>query len=288
MESINMNRDTKIRVEEHLNKVMERILHKRTIQEPFNEKEIETTNPFGYRLVPVEVWKGSKFERSFVTSLGQGIFEQIAKIIAEGTGAEAINQYNRNVKLNTWQVEYIDSILEKQRNTKGKKVNSVVKSIQEEINTLRQLDTDRYQEITILSDLWIRRVDGREEFYSLKTVKPNLDQTEKAKREMLRLMASQDVEAYFALPYNPAGEANLYKNIHSIPYKLFDMDNDQFVLIGKAFWNKIGEDESTYDELLGIFAKVGKVYTARIREDYLGVIANRSIEVAAERIEEWD
>ena len=73
-------------------------------------------NPFGYRLVPVEVWKGSKFERSFVTSLGQGIFEQIAKIIAEGSGAEAKNQYVKEINLNTWQIEQIDSILKKQRN----------------------------------------------------------------------------------------------------------------------------------------------------------------------------
>ncbi|MFK3938002.1 TdeIII family type II restriction endonuclease [Alkalihalobacillus sp. NPDC078783] len=64
---------------------MERLINRRVNIEPFDEKEIEAKNPFGFRLVPVEVWKGSKFERSFVTILGQGIFEQIAKIIAEGS-----------------------------------------------------------------------------------------------------------------------------------------------------------------------------------------------------------
>lgn len=66
-----MNIETKVKIEEHLSLVMNRIIDKRTVEEPFDENEIKKTNPFGYRLVPVEVWKGSKFERSFVTSLGQ-------------------------------------------------------------------------------------------------------------------------------------------------------------------------------------------------------------------------
>ena len=95
-----MNIETRRKIEEHLRKVMKRIVEKRTVQEPFNEEEIKNKNPFGYRLVPIEVWKGSKFERSFVTSLGQGIFEQIAKIIAEGSGAMAENQYAKTIRLN--------------------------------------------------------------------------------------------------------------------------------------------------------------------------------------------
>ena len=58
-----MNIETKNKIESHLREVMKRILEKRTIQEPFNENEIKDKNPFGYRLVPIEVWKGSKFER---------------------------------------------------------------------------------------------------------------------------------------------------------------------------------------------------------------------------------
>lgn len=266
-----MNIETRKKIEQHLNVVMERILHKRTIQEPFNEDEIRNSNPFGYRLVPVEVWKGSKFERSFVTSLGQGIFEQIARLIAEGTGAEAINQYTRVIKLNTWQVERIDNILEKQRSQKVQKSSDALKSIKQELELLKSLETDRYQEISVLSDLYIRRMDGSEEFYSLKTVKPNLDQTEKAKREMLRLMTAEDVKAYFALPFNPAGEGNVYKTIHTIPYKLFDMDNDEHVLIGAELWNKIGQDDSTYSELLEIFDTVGEVFNEKIRVEYLGI-----------------
>ena len=273
-----MNIETRNKVEEHLRGVMKRILDKRTIQEPFNEDEIKNKNPFGYRLVPIEVWKGSKFERSFVTSLGQGIFEQIAKIIAEGSGAFAENQYVKSIRLNSWQVEKIDNILAKQRkqksDAKSKAKGEVikVKTISEELEELRELETDRYQDVNVLFDLYIKREDGKEEYYSLKTVKPNLDQTETAKKDMLRLMtAEENAEAYFALPYNPAGEGEIYKSAHAIPYKLFDMDNDNNVLIGKSLWDKIGADRNTYNELLDIFDKVGEEYIAKIRNEYFGI-----------------
>ncbi|GAA0860242.1 TdeIII family type II restriction endonuclease [Clostridium nitritogenes] len=273
-----MNIETKNKVEEHLREVMKRILEKRTIQEPFNEEDIKNKNPFGYRLVPIEVWKGSKFERSFVTSLGQGIFEQIAKIIAEGSGAVAENQYVKTIRLNSWQIERIDNILDKQRKqrktvkNKAKDNSNRVKTINEELEFLRELETDRYQDVNVLFDLYIKRENGMEEYYSLKTVKPNLDQTETAKKDMLRLMtAKENSEAYFALPYNPAGEGEIYKLAHSIPYKLFDMDNDENVLIGKDFWNKIGNDDNTYDELLNIFNKVGEEYIIKIKREYFGI-----------------
>lgn len=273
-----MNIETKIKVEEHLKEVMKRILEKRTIQEPFNEEDIKNKNPFGYRLVPIEVWKGSKFERSFVTSLGQGIFEQIAKIIAEGSGAVAENQYVKSIRLNSWQIERIDNILDKQRKqrktakNKAKDNSNRVKTINEELEFLRELETDRYQDVNVLFDLYIKRENGMEEYYSLKTVKPNLDQTETAKKDMLRLMtAEENSEAYFALPYNPAGEGEIYKLAHSIPYKLFDMDNDENVLIGRDFWNKIGNNDNTYDELLDIFNKVGEEYIIKIKSEYFGI-----------------
>lgn len=267
-----MNNETKIKIEKHLNLVMDKILKRRTIDEPFDEDSIKNTNPFGYRLVPVEVWKGSKFERSFVTSLGQGIFEQVAKIIAEGTGAKAINQHTETVKLNTWQVEQIEKVLKNQRSQKGRKQVTTVKTVKEELEIIKNLDIDRYEEKNILFDLYIERSNGNKEYYSLKTVKPNLDQTEKAKRDILIKMAAEDnSEAFFALPYNPAGEGQVYKSVHPIPYKLFDIERDENVLIGKELWNKIGQSEKTYDELISIFEKVGEVYIQRIRKEYFGI-----------------
>lgn len=246
---------------------MERIIHKRTVQEPYNEAEIATQNPFGHRLVPTEIWKGSKFERSFVTSLGQGIFEQLGKIIALGSGAtEAENQHDTTLIINTWRNEQIEKILREQRSSLRDPNWEI------EVQQVLNLDNDSFVQVVVKSDLYILRPNGQKEYYSFKTVKPNLDQTERAKRDMLRMKAGNpEYETYFALPFNPAGEGRAYSNAHKIPYKLFDMDNESCVLIGAELWNKIGQDPNTYDELLDIFEQVGQHYSPIIRRDYLGL-----------------
>lgn len=261
-----MNVDTQQKVKELLVGVMDRIIDKRTVLEPFDEQAILRNNPFGARLVPTQIWLGAKFERSFVTSLGQGIFEQLAKIIAEGSGAvEVENQYRKQFQINTFRNTSINDLLSDQRRSKVKP------NWASEVKEITSLNNNDQTEVSSLSDLYIVRANGQQEFYSFKTVKPNLDQTEIAKRDMLRLKAADPVyETYFALPFNPAGEGNVYRSSgHSLPYKLFDMDNDECVLIGSDLWTKIGDDANTYAELLLIFDDVGQYSAERIRREYL-------------------
>lgn len=263
-----MNQETKDRIRAHISPIMDRLIHRRVVTEPFDENEIAMRNPFGFRLVPVEVWKGSKFERSFVTTLGQNIFEQIAKMVAEGSGAQSSNQHTTTFTINTWRNERIEEILSAHRDGQRRP------NWDEEVEEITNLENQNFTQVTVRFDLYVRRTDGREEFYGLKTVKPNLDQAERAKRDMLRLTTGYNgnFETYFALPYNPAGEGNIYRAAgHAIPYKIFDMDNDPSVLIGREFWNKIGDSENTYDELLELFSEIGEYYSNLIRRDYFQI-----------------
>ncbi|WP_214738118.1 TdeIII family type II restriction endonuclease [Exiguobacterium sp. s162] len=265
-----MNSETKQLVYDHVLNAMNRKIEHLTVTNPFNESAVLRNNPFGARIVPNEVWKGSKFERSFVTTLGQGIFEQIGAIIARGTGAEAINQHKTTVQLNTFQFETIDRIVNRQATSRRGETRETV---EEELTRIRQLENDASINLHVISDLYIKRDDGREEFYSFKTVKPNKDQTAAAKKSLLYLRtADYENEAFFALPFNPAGEGNSYLNqSHKIPAKFFDMDDTNFVLIGANLWNKIGENENTYSELLDIFEEVGHLTSERIRAEYFGL-----------------
>lgn len=208
-----------------------------------------------------------------VTTLGQGIFEQIGKIIAEGAGAFAANQHDTEITINTFRLETIDSIIVAQRAPlqRGGRITSP--DLEQELQQLATLNNASYQRISVKSDLYVRRMDGREEFYCFKTVKPNLDQTAEAKKNLLRLRTANDrYEAYFALPYNPAGEGNLYEVAgHSMPKKLFNMNDSRYVLIGSTLWNKIGDDPNTYNELLAIFQEVGQHTKGRIRNEYFNL-----------------
>ena len=258
-------------IETRISEALEEVIKKRCITEPFSEEEVMERNPFGARLVPMEVWKGAKFERSFVTSLGQRIFEQIAKIIAEGTGAFAENQHKTILTVCTFRLDKIDEIIKNQRQVKKGSSASTIPDWEHDIKNILDLENDSYREIQVVSDLYIRRQNGENEYYSFKTVKPNLDQTENAKRDMLRLVAgNSDNKVFFALPYNPAGEGKLYKDAgHTMPYKLFNIDADECVIMGASLWNKIGDNDNTYAELLDLFEKIGKKYKKIIKRDYL-------------------
>ncbi|VAW41936.1 hypothetical protein MNBD_GAMMA01-416, partial [hydrothermal vent metagenome] len=108
----------------------------------------------------------------------------------------------------------------------------------------------------VISDLWLEK-DGVEHYISIKTVAPNLDQSEIAKKDMLLLKAENPVfKTYFALYYNPNGPQRSDYN-HSFPMKIFNMHTDECVLIGKDYWGFLG-GAGTYEKLLEVFSEVGE------------------------------
>lgn len=257
-----MRHETKQVIKERIREKMDDIIARRIRELPADMRSIAETNPFGSRLVPQEVWRGSKFERSFSTSFGTGVYEQIAQEIAIDQGAFAENQHTETITLNTWQDEAINNLLTSQRGAETPKKPNW----EQELRDIRALANPRRIDLEIRFDLYVRRTGGQEEYYSLKTVKPNLDQTEIAKRDMLRVsVAKPECRAYLALPYNPFGDGRQYR--WTMPKKLFDMNDSSVVLIGGQFWNTVG-NEDTLAELLDIFGEAGVENYARITSDY--------------------
>jgi hypothetical protein len=62
------------------------------------------------------------------------------------------------------------------------------------------------------------------------------------------------------VPYDPYG-AGAYS--HPYPARFFDFGHE--VKLGRAFWNFIGADDDTYDELLTIYREVGESFATRLR-----------------------
>ena len=91
---------------------------------------------------------------------------------------------------------------------------------------------------------------------SIKTVKPNIDQTAEAKRDLLKLKINDpEAQVYFGLYYNPYGE-NKADYAWAPPKGVFDFRNDSVVLIGRDYWDTLG-GSGTYDEVLQIAQEVG-------------------------------
>nr|WP_321451243.1 TdeIII family type II restriction endonuclease [uncultured Carboxylicivirga sp.] len=237
-----MKKETEEKISKILTSCVERALDR--------TKNNKTHRPFHVSLLTKELVNASAFERSFSTSFGQGPIEEISQLIAIDSGHEAIRQKEIQVNVFKGAIDEIERICSSLR--AGEKVPNW----KQEVSKVQAYSKGDTEVRRVISDLWIKK-DNVETYISIKTVKPNLDQTEIAKKDMLLLKAhNPDFETYFGLFYNPGGENRSDYN-WTMPFKIFDMYKDDVVLIGKDYWNRLG-NENTYKELLLIFDKVGK------------------------------
>ena len=72
--------------------------------------------------------------------------------------------------------------------------------------------------------------------------------------------------AYYALPYNPYGRREDYA--WGFPARWFNMREDEVVLIGNEFWEKIG-GTGTYQSFIDAVNEIGKEYKERIYREFL-------------------
>ena len=224
----------------------------RTINRVAKEK---TFRPFHEMLLTKELVSASAFERSFSTSFGQGPIEEISQILALSVGAECERQKETRVNVNKGAMDEIVRIMAALRAGDAKP------NWKKELSKVRAFTKGDYVQERVISDLWIKK--GKEKFISIKTVKPNIDQVEKAKRDMLLLKAHDfSFETYLGLYYNPGGPKKEDYN-WSLPSKIFDMAHDECVLIGEEYWEMVG-GKKTYQELLLIFAEVGEMTRKRL------------------------
>src|SRR3990167_5822723 len=110
-----------------------------------------------------------------------------------------------------------------------------------------------------IADFYMRR-GGKEHYFEIKTVKPNIDVFTKSKTKLLEWVARKrkPVKVFLAFPYNPYAPE---------PYSRFTMqnmmDHPNDFLVGEEYWNFLG-GENTYKELLKVFDEVGKSYKDKI------------------------
>lgn len=212
-----------------------------------------TYRPFHTALLSEDAIFWSRFERSFSTSFGQRVIEELAKIVALSNGAtEAERQKITYVELDDAYITAINDHIQALRAGRHAAYDWT-----STINSLRTIPLSGHtRKIRIISDLWWKK-DGIDNYISLKTVKPNIDQTAVAKEDCLYLtIANPHCNAYFGLPYNPYGE-NKSDYAFNPPMGIFDFRNDPVVLIGKDMWDTIGGN-GCYEEILEIARKVGE------------------------------
>jgi len=252
-----------------IRELMDRVMNKVLVEDPFIEEEHRAKRPLYAALVPDEIFKGAHFERRFVTPFG-GVWEKLAQVAAtEGFGYGAIGQSIHGL-VREDRLRRIQSVLDRLEHPQegGQRVKPdwdtelayVLEGAGEPIP------------VTVVCDIYAEdSTDGLKYAFELKAPLPNSDQTKVSKEKLLKLysMEPRPLEgAYYALPYNPYGKREDYA--WSFPGRWFDMKRDSVVLIGDEFWEKIG-GLGTFQGFIQAINEIGEQYRNRIYREFLEI-----------------
>lgn len=249
--------------------MMERVMDKVLVKDPFVAETHHASKPLYAALVPDEIFKGSHFERRFVTPFGSA-WEKLAV---------AVGSVHHGMCMKGCTVE----------GTVGReslrRIQETLNSLEHGVNGERKRKPNWDEEldyildgggepipVSVTCDILVKnKTTGKRYSFELKGPLPNSDQTKVSKEKMFKLLAmnGHPVEsAYYALPYNPYGEKENY--VWSFPNRWFDMRHDSSVLIGEELWDFIG-GSGTYKEFIREINKLGKHYKERIYREFLGM-----------------
>jgi len=266
-----MNENKRVRdaINNVVTNMMDRVMNNVLIKDPFIKEVHHSSKPLYAALVPDEIFKGSHFERRFVTPFG-GVWEKLAQVVAlENHGHCTLGQ-SVDGFVGKESLRRIQEVLNKlEHNTKGE-----VKIKPNWSNELEYIKKGGGKPIpvSVTCDIFINNdVTNTKYAFELKGPLPNSDQTKVSKEKMFKLLAmipSQVNMAFYALPYNPYGKKKDYN--WTFPMRWFNMNEDESVLIGNEFWDLIG-GEGTYNSFITEVNKLGKDYKERIYREFLEI-----------------
>jgi len=248
---------------------MDRVMDKVLITDPFIKEKHHSSKPLYAALVPDEIFKGSHFERRFVTPFG-GVWEKLAQVVAEEHHGHCEMGKTITGEVGAERLRRIQEVLNR---LEHKKKGEVKHKPDWDVELKYILEGDGKPIPTnVVCDIFIDSKKTKKKYaFEIKGPLPNSDQAKVSKEKMFKLLAMKPAKidnAFYALPYNPYGKKSDYN--WSFPMRWFDMHNDESVLIGNEFWELIG-GKGTYKNFISEINSLGKEYRERIYREFLGI-----------------
>ncbi len=269
--------EMKLAIQSVIKSMMDRIMEKVLVDDPFIKEEHKAKKPLYAALVPDEIFKGSHFERRFVTPFG-GVWEKLAIVAADkGLGhGEKSRRITGNI--NAERLRRIQKVLDSlEHPEKGKE--RIKPDWDKELKYILEGRNSEMIPSTVICDVYVEEEQNNKKYaFELKAPLPNSDQTKVSKEKLLKLHSMEPVQidgAYYALPYNPYGKRSDYA--WAFPARWFDMKKDSSVLIGDEFWEKIG-GTGTYRAFIDAVNEIGEAYKDRIYKEYLGILPPKDVD----------
>lgn len=252
-----------------ITEMMDSVMNKVLVTDPFIPEKFHANKPLYAALVPDEIFKGSHFERRFVTPFGHA-WERLAQVVALAHFGNCTLQASVEGNIRAGRLKRIQEVLNAEDHaTKGQikrtpnwdaDLNYVLKGEGEPIPT------------TVVCDLLIKdQSDNSVYAFELKAPLPNSDQTKVSKEKMLKLMSMEGnpiTQAYYALVYNPYGKRKDYA--WSFPKRWFNLLEDKSILIGDELWDFLG-GVGTYEHFISEINQLGSYYKKQIYSDFLHI-----------------
>ncbi len=221
----------------------------------------ETTSmPFLARLIQDnEKIAAYSFIHSLATTLGMSIYEEVSIIIASENSQECFRNYGVGGVISTFQKSVIANIITELRN--GNRQANIRKETEEVLEA--SAESGVFQKSGNIADFYMKK-NNVENYFEIKTVKPNIDIFEKSKTKLLEWIARRrmSIKVFLAFPYNP---------YYPEPYSRFTevgmMDHPNDFLIGEEYWNFLG-GENTFKELLDTFDAIGKEFKVKLQQKF--------------------
>ena len=260
----------KAEIQQVIKELMDRVMNKVLVDDPFLKDRHRAQKPLYAALVPDEIFKGSHFERRFVTPFG-GVWEKLAIVAATAGLGYGVTHHSIIGTVNAERLRRITEVLNKlEHSVKGKQ--KVTPDWDKELGYIMDGKSKDLIPVTVICDVYGEDKASKKKYaFELKAPLPNSDQTKVSKEKILKLYSMEPRlidEAYYALPYNPYGKRENYA--WSFPGRWFDMKQDEVVLIGDEFWEKIG-GTGTYQAFIEAVNEVGPEYKERIYKEFLGI-----------------
>ncbi len=249
--------------------MMDRVMVRVLEEDPFVKEIHHLHKPFYAALVPDEIFKGSHFERRFVTPFGK-VWENLAQVVAKEAYGHCEMGKMVSGTIGSERLRRIQAVLNRLEHSSSQDTK-----LKPDWNTELTYILEGAGEpipVSVTCDIFITNVVTSESFaFELKAPLPNSDQTKVSKEKIFKLLAMNEPQvkgAYFALAYNPYGKKEDYK--WGFPMRWFNMHADPSVLIGDEFWDFIG-GKGTYKNFIKEINSLGQGYRERIYREFLGI-----------------
>lgn len=257
------------KIREVITELMDSVMNRVLVTDPFIPENHHARKPLYAALVPDEIFKGSHFERRFVTPFGS-TWERLAKVVAQANYGKCTLQAPVQGNILEGRLKRIQEVLNAEDHaTKGEE-----KRKPDWKADLEYVLNGKGNPIptTVVCDLLVEDAMTHKKYaFELKGPLPNSDQTKVSKEKLLKLMAMDGhpvTMAYYALVYNPYGKRENYS--WPFPMKWFNFQKDESLLIGDELWDFLG-GKGTYHLFIREINKLGKRYKEQIYRDYLHI-----------------